>query len=180
MHALGDGPVGRRTLVERTGFSESVVRTELGKLEARGDVRFAKAGTTLTEQARARYAGLIERVRAVGTVDLRSLALDVANRAAVVADAPDRLAAWQLRDLAVREGATGALLLRREGDDLVMPDLAERLGAKSPTEADAIEEAFPGLADGDHLVIVYAPDVARAAGGLWNILSEWVGTSPKG
>ena len=32
--ALAGGPLGRRTLVERTGLTESVVRTELKKLEA--------------------------------------------------------------------------------------------------------------------------------------------------
>jgi predicted transcriptional regulator len=52
LYELRATPLGRRTLVKRTGLTESVVRTELEKLEARKLVSFSKLGTALTARGR--------------------------------------------------------------------------------------------------------------------------------
>ena len=174
VYTLKGGPLGRRTLVDRTGFSESVVRTELNKLEARGLVQFAKAGTTLTEEATRSFAGLFSRVRSVASLELGSLSLDACNRAARVGKLPDESPSWQSRDLAVREGATGTLLLRQGAEGLAMPDGDGSFRERNPAAVQQIEEAFGRLDEGDYVVVVFAPDDARAAAGLWRILEGWV------
>lgn len=172
-YALAGGPLGRRTLVDRTGLSESVVRTELGKLEAQGLVRFAKAGTALTEEGQRRFAPLVERVRRVASLELETLALDRQSRAALVSGLGQDPPSWQARDIAVREGATGTLLLRRDAEGLVMPDGDGCFEDRNPADVRAIEEGLGPLEAGDHVVIVFGPDAARAGAGLWRILHVW-------
>jgi predicted transcriptional regulator len=174
LYALQREPLGRRTLVQRTGLTESVVRTELEKLAAQGLVSFAKPGTALTPKGDEISSELFTQVVQVEELALTELKLDQHNRAALIRAAAEGLRSWQLRDLAVREGATGTLFLVRRAKYLSLLDEDRPLARQNPRDARRLEYFFKSLQTGDLIVIVFAPLRAQAGAGLWRIISEIV------
>jgi hypothetical protein len=172
IYALKDEILGRRTLVQRTGLTESVVRTELEKLAAQKFVRFEKAGTLRTTKAKEAYIKLFKRIVQIEEPDLTELKLDAHNRAALVRAGAAGLKTWALRDLAVREGASGSLFIVRRQAELCLFDETTSLAKQNPIDGRRLEKVFPGLAEGDLIVIVFAPTRANAGAGLWRILTE--------
>lgn len=175
VYALDERALGRRTLVHQTGITESTVRTHLGKLRDAGYVKMAKAGTSLTAQGLGTFEPLFDLVKHVTELELSELALDRHNVAALLrrADEPFR-ESWRYRDAAVREGATGALLLVKRPEGWALGDDAAPLARHNPNDAAHIDERAPGPRLGDGLVISFGatPQVARA--GLWRIIAELV------
>lgn len=170
LYELREAPLGRRTLVERTGLTESVVRTELEKLEAQRLVSFSKLGTVLTEHGR-RF--LLKKLRAVADVrdaHLKNLMLDRHGRMAHVRRTTDGFSAWIYRDIAVREGATAALFLTKHRGALRFVEEHEALAKHNPDDNRVLEHAFPHLQDGDLIIIAFGPTKGAAARGLWAAL----------
>jgi len=174
--ALNRKTLGRRTLVARTGITESTVRTHLNKLRRAGLVKMAKAGTSLTAPPGVRWVGALPLEPSTS-----ALALDRHNAAALVAGAADKLkGSWRYRDAAVREGATGALLLVKRpegwafGDELEPQPLT--LEARYPETAVQIERALSGAGTrpqpGDALLVAFGPDRQAARAGLWRVIVE--------
>lgn len=112
IYLLKDGPLGRRTLTEEVGASESSVRTVLEHLQSEGIVKMNRRGTSLSEMGRLAFGPLLECVRGVKSVDLPELTMGSISHAAEL-DKVEELSgkAWSFRDLAIREGARGAILL---------------------------------------------------------------------
>lgn len=166
-------PVGRRTLVQRTGITEMTVRTHLNKLRRAGYVTMAKAGTTLTARGREAFAPLQGRVRWVGALPLRELALDRHGAAALLRSSSQGLKeSWRYRDAAVREGATGALLLVHDDDGWAFSDEPLPLAERYPQDAALLETTLPSPQPGDALVIAFGPEPRDAQLGLWRIVVE--------
>jgi len=171
VYALDQRTLGRRTLVERTGISEMTVRTHLNKLRRAGLVKMAKAGTTLTPKCLETFEKLFECVISVGELELEELALDHHNAAAVVRRLETLRESWRYRDAAVREGATGALLLVKRPDGWGWCEDPTPLGEQNPHDAPYLEhcvKAHPG----DGLIIAFGPSVEPARRGLWSVLVE--------
>ena len=177
LYELRATPLGRRTLVKRTGLTESVVRTELEKLEARKLVSFSKLGTALTARGR-RF--LLEKMSAIIDIreaQLKNLMLDRYGRMALVRGAADGLSAWLYRDIAVREGATAALFLTKRQGVLRFVEEREALAKKNPDDSRLIEQAFPAMKNDDLIIIAFGPDPGAAARGLWAVLWALVSNS---
>ncbi len=174
IYALRDEALGRRTLVQRTGLTESVVRTELEKLEVQKMVRFEKAGTLLTLRALEAYVSLFDQVTQVVELGLHELNLDRCNRAALVRAGAAGLKTWALRDQAVREGATGSLFIVQHKNFLSLSDECSALSSHNPRDVRTLEARFSPIAEGDLIVIVFAPTRSEAGAGLWRILTEIV------
>lgn len=173
--ALRDGPLGRRTLVRRTGVTESTVRTHLNKLRARGWVAFAKAGTTLTDAGSKAFAPLLDSVRGARPVALADLGLHGVQLAVHLSGV--RLPAgstWALRDRAIWAGASGGLVLA-VNDRLRFPDTGEPMGTTNPRSEAALLEAFGGLARGDAVLVAFAPARAGATLGAWAMVVAALG-----
>lgn len=170
LYELKEAPLGRRTLVARTGLTESVVRTELEKLEAQKLVSFSKLGTALTARGRQFLAKKLSAIADVRDVQLRNLMLDRYARMAHIRGAADGFPAWLYRDIAVREGATAALFLAKRKDVLCFVEEREPLAAKNPDDSRILEQAFPNLKNGDLIVIVFGPAKGIATRGLWAVL----------
>ncbi len=168
LFALEAGPLGRRTLVERTGVTESTVRTHLNKLRERGWVQFAKPGTSLTGAGREAFAPLFRAVRDVETVDLVELELPGVQLAAHLR-APDGEASWAVRDRAIRGGADGAVLLRYD-DAFRFLDTRDSL--RAPRAEAALASAFPDVRPGDLVLVAFGADFAPTARGLWRMVVE--------
>jgi DNA-binding transcriptional ArsR family regulator len=178
--ALNDRALGRRTLVERTGITESTVRTHLTKLRRAGLVRMDKAGTSLTSWGLEAFASLFENVRWTGSLSLNELALDRHNAAALLTDTAEEFKeSWRYRDAAVREGATGALLLvKRPDGGWAFSDEPLRLSERYPEDAAQIEKALPQAEPGDALVVTFGSESREARDGLWRVIVELFPPSP--
>ncbi len=174
VYALDQHALGRRTLVQRTGITESTVRTHLNKLRTAGYVKMAKGGTTLTPAGRRAFQRLFERVPRVEELPLKELALDHKNVAALIRGMGERFReSWRYRDAAVRAGATGALLLIRRQSSWTLSDDPTPLARQNPHDASHLERAFAfDSQPGDGMVIVFGPTRRVAAGGLWCVLTE--------
>ena len=172
--ALDKRALGRRRLVERTGITESTVRTHLRKLQAAGLVKMAKAGTSLTALGFDAFTPLFERVRWTGSLALRELALDLHNVAALLADSAEGFKeSWRYRDAAVREGATGALLLvKRRGDGWAFGDEPLKLAERYPEDAAQLERTLPQTQPGDALIVAFGVECREARAGLWRVIVE--------
>jgi DNA-binding transcriptional ArsR family regulator len=165
--------LGRRTLVERTGITESTVRTHLTKLRRAGLVRMAKAGTLLTARGLEAFAPLFENVRWTGSLSLSELALDRHNAAALLTDTAEEFKeSWRYRDAAVREGATGALLLVKRPQGWAFSDEPLKLAERYPEDAAQIEKALPQAEPGDALVVAFGSEPREAQDGLWRVIVE--------
>jgi predicted transcriptional regulator len=167
LYELRATPLGRRTLVKRTGLTESVVRTELEKLEARKLVSFSKLGTALTARGRRFLSEKLSAIIDIREAQLKNLMLDRYGRMALVRGAADGLSAWLYRDIAVREGATAALFLTKRQGVLRFVEEREALAKKNSDDSRLIEQAFPAMKNDDLIIIAFGPDPGAAARGLW-------------
>ncbi len=165
-YQISGARLGRRRLAHRTGLTEMSVRTELDRLRDRKLVRLQRAGVDLTPAGRRRFARLLDPIRSVAQVELTSLRLDTVGLAAHLA-AREADPAWALRDEAIREGATGLLLLRFGHASWSFAHDGEPIAPDNPEDARTIEAAFPGPSAGDLLLIASGPDLKRAGLGLW-------------
>jgi predicted transcriptional regulator len=177
LYELRATPLGRRTLVKRTGLTESVVRTELEKLEARKLVSFSKLGTALTARGRRFLSEKLGAIVDIREAQLKNLMLDRYGRMALVRGAADGLSAWLYRDIAVREGATAALFLTKRQGVLRFVEEREALAKKNPDDSRLIEQAFPAMKNDDLIIIAFGPDPGAAARGLWAVLWALVSNS---
>ncbi|MGQ9478233.1 MAG: DUF4443 domain-containing protein [Candidatus Bipolaricaulia bacterium] len=174
------GPSGRRSLARSTGLGEIVVRQELERLERLGLVEFARQGTRLTPRGRQEFSPILARVREVRELQLRELALDRFTLGALVAGAAQSQSqsgptSWRLRDLAIREGASGAILIAYAASALRFSDSGELVEARNPEDAALLRKSFPSLAEDDLLILVSAAEKGKAHLGLWRITLELIG-----
>jgi len=165
------GHLGRRRLASISGLSEMSVRLELQRLRDAGWVTLDRSGVKLSKSGQRRFASVLNRIHNVRKVALTSLRLDTCALAGLVA-AHERSAVWAVRDLAVREGATGLLLLRFSALGWSFSHDGEPVAERNPTDAMTLTTTFPEATTDDRLVIAFAPDRCSAGLALWRILGE--------
>lgn len=174
IYLLKDGPLGRRTLTDKVGASESSVRTVLEHLQSEGIVEMDRRGTSLSEMGRLAFGPLLESVRSVKSVDLPELTMGSISHAAEL-DNVEELSgkAWSFRDLAIREGARGAILLEIDQSIkfLHSDDYLEKINAKA---YETITERFQDWQNSTLIVIVSGETPDEVEQGLWRIIGEIV------
>ncbi len=174
IYLLKEGPKGRRTLTEQVGASESSVRTVLEHLQSEGIVEMDRRGTSLSDMGRLAFGPLLESVLRVREVDLPELTMGEISRAALL-DKVEEFSgsAWSLRDLAIREGAQGAILLEidEEMKFLNSDDLLEDINRDA---FKALKERFPNWKGSSLIVIVSGESSEDVEHGLWRIIGEIV------
>ncbi len=174
IYLLKNGPLGRRTLTEQVGASESSVRTVLEHLQTEGIVIMDKQGTHLSDMGKLAFGPLLESVREVKPIDLKDLSMGKVAASALLADLQGLSGpAWSFRDLAIREGARGAMLLEidRSIHFLHSEDLLSDL---NPIAEDNIKEAFPDWENASLIVAVTGDSFEVVEYGLWRIIGEIV------
>lgn len=173
-HALDGRALGRRTIVQQTGVTESTVRTHLNKMRDAGYVKMTKAGTKLTAEGWAFFGPVVERVSLVPEIALDGLSLGGHQAAALLdgaeADLPTTL---RLRDSAVREGAPGALLLVKRGEAWALTNDDRPLADRDAVDAGHIDEVTQDR-PGTGLIVTFGatPRVAQRA--LWRVIVELI------
>lgn len=174
-HHISLSRLGRRRLALVTGLSEMAVRIELDRLRDRGLIRIERAGVELTDAGNAHFAPLLESIRDLCEVEFTSLRLGQVALAAHVR-AEELSAAWILRDRAVREGASGLLLLSWNQDAWRFAHDGEPITVRNTRDARTIAKSFPDPREGDRLVIAFGPTLQQASLGLWHVLAQFAST----
>lgn len=169
IYHIGRENIGRRRLADSLGLTESKTRTMVEHLRD-ADLLTVEDTLALTEESEGLYRKMADSIKQIDSVPLSFLVDDEISQAVLLSDmeVEDSL---ELRDEAVRAGATGTTLLAYEGGfqftDGERPDVP---GFARDTET--LEEDFGGKAeDGDLLVIVFGPDDPAVIGGLWRVMS---------
>lgn len=162
--------MGRRKLVGCSGFTESMVRTELEKLKELGLVEMGKHGTHLTPKGKKELANL-SKVKDVKELELVELKLDRFNIAALLRGIERIEGTWKYRDLAVREGANSVLFFRYCRGYINLADSGESIDERNPKDALAIRKTFD-IQQGDFILVVFAKERKWASKGLWGIISK--------
>lgn len=168
---LSQERLGRRSLACRTGLSEMTVRLELERLRNEGFVTMAKSGVALTNLGRERFLPLLSSIKGFQQLALTTLARDTVSVGALL-PYKETGPAWWHRDHAIREGASGMVMLRYEQKSWCFTHNLEEIGTKNKHDERVIEATFPTQKEGDLLVIVSAPDRRRASLGLWRVITE--------
>ncbi|MFQ5794739.1 MAG: DUF4443 domain-containing protein [Candidatus Bipolaricaulia bacterium] len=164
--------MGRRTLVEQTGFTESRVRTALERLRQDGFVSMDKQGTQVTEAGRQAFKQVLDMVKGLETLQLKELSLGRFNRATLLNElGADFSRSWRYRDVAIREGASAVLFLTCN-DELRFSDETQPLAAQNPDDAKTIRQTFQAWTPGDLVVIVFAEARGAAEAGLWRVIDQ--------
>jgi hypothetical protein len=110
-------------------------------------------------------------VLSVEELQLQDLSLDRHNLAALIGGVRDAFQeSWRYRDAAVREGATGALLLLYQADGWRLSGDAKPLAEQNPHDVERLERTFDAR-PGDGAVIAFAPTRRHACRGLWSIIA---------
>lgn len=174
IYLLKDGPAGRRTLTEEVGASESSVRTVLEHLQSEGIVEMDRRGTSLSEKGRLAFGPLLESVLEVKTVDPPELSMGEISRAAILSEV-DELSgqAWSFRDLAIREGAKGAVILEIN-DEITFLHSQDSLGEINPEADRVLKNAFPDWNESSLIIVVSGDTSEVVEEGLWRIIGEIV------
>ena len=174
IYLLKDGPSGRRTLTNMVGASESSVRTVLEHLQSEGIVEMDRRGTSLSDMGRLAFGPLLESVQEVKTVDLPELSLGEISRVALLQEV-DELSgrAWSFRDLAIREGAQGAIILET-GDGIKFLHSDDLLQETNPEAEKIIKQEFPRWKEASLIIIVSGDSSEVVEYGLWRIIGEIV------
>ncbi len=173
-YLISQNVMGRRTIAQVTGYTESVVRTQLEKLQDKDWVKMSKQGTELTAEGRRRYREVLEKVKGIKNLCLGKLRVDKFNMACRI-EVDEKLKTWSVRDLAVKEGASGAVFISCINNQLKFADSEQNLSEQNPQDANAIKEAFPNRKSGELIAIVFGPDKGSANQGLWKIITELLG-----
>lgn len=174
IYLLKEGPTGRRTLTDQVGASESTVRTVLEHLQSEGIVEMDRRGTSLSEMGRLAFGPLLESVKQVKSVNLPELTMGEICRAGLLTKVEDLSGkAWSFRDLAIREGGLGAILLEitEKIRFLHSEDVLDKINPEADRE---LKEAFPHWREASLIVIVSGDSSEEVEYGLWRIIGEIV------
>lgn len=163
--------LGRRRLADAVGGTEMSVRLELERLRDGRLLELRREGPRLTGPGAKRFKPLFDCVRDVRPVELTTLRVDAIALGAVVRGCTPP-SAWEARDLAVRGGATGILLLRFESGSWFFTHDGEPVGERNRVDAGTLSAAFSDVESGDHLLVAFGGDLTQAGRGLWHVLSE--------
>jgi len=164
--ALGrEGPIGRYRLKELIGLSEHEgwVKQMLANLQKQKYVSSSKTGCTLTEKGKI----LLEnRLKTLHIVDIKPFDLPLLKAGPVsvglhLQNTADKIGlAIELRDIAVRGGATGATITFFKEGKLSVPSVYPDFLSENPSLLKKIQDFF-NPEDNDVIAIVSAEDEWR-------------------
>ncbi len=162
--------LGRRRIADHTGLSEMSVRLELEQLRALGFIRMNRSGCQLTARGKRAFSGILDRVTHVQRLTLDGLRIDDVSVAAQLRAHLQLPEAWRLRDEAIREGASGLILLIRTKEEWAFTHNMEPVCIHAPRDAVRLDEAFSSVDTGQLCLIVSGATESVCAAGLWRVI----------
>lgn len=158
---LHEKPIGRKRLVQELGVGEGSVRTILKKMWAEGLVESHRNSQRLSEKGERKARKLLKRISIRGdfhSTDVSSL--EKRQALVIIRDANLRgKSILDLRDLSVKEGAYGAIILLKKEKGFMFPEQGIILKDYGDLHAKLKEE---DIHVGDAAVICWADDKNRA------------------
>lgn len=160
-----EGPIGRYRLKDMIGLSEheGLVKQMLASLQKQGYVSANKLGCTLTKKGET----LLEiRLKALHIADIKPFDFSLLRAGPVsiclhLQNTADKIdSAMEIRDIAVRGGATGVTLIFFKEGKLSVPSVHPDFISETPSLAKKIRESFK-LKGNDVIAIVSAEDEWR-------------------
>jgi len=165
-------PMSRAELVARTGLGEGSMRSILNILKAKGLIQSSKRGHWATKRG---LSLLRELQRQLDILEPRSLKFPKSREILCfhIRGPVNQVPSYLLRDIAVRWGATGALIFRFNGRQLVLP----------PSRRVDYNEDYSALTKGlekeDHLALLWGehkPSLVSGGLEIASVLSPAVGS----
>ena len=169
---LSEGKVGRKKLVKKLGVGEGSVRTILKKLKKEGLISSVKQGQSLSRDGTLFLGKLLEEFTKPQVFDSFDLACGSHKKVAVVRNASAKVKkGLDERDIAVKAGADGAVILVYKGGEIQFPADDAGLEELSETKAKVGEL---DLEEGDVVIISFAGDEIAAYDGVLAIIADLV------
>lgn len=164
------GPIGRYRLKEMLGLSgqEGLVRLMLTELQKEGLTKTSKIGCELTAKGKEMYRVILRKYGIVNIKEFNLDPLEIGPETFILQTRGFSMppSITELRDAAVREGASGAVLMIYEKGTLKIPTVYLNLRNKYPTLTIDLFKTL-NLSDGDILIACFSRDKWRALeGGL--------------
>ncbi|MDQ1280407.1 MAG: hypothetical protein QG670_1670 [Thermoproteota archaeon] len=164
------GPIGRYRLKEMLSLSEreGIVRLMLSDLKQEGFLRTGKIGCALTPKGEGYLKKILEKY---GVIDIREMNLEPLrigpeNFVIQIRGHHINQSITELRDVAVRAGASGIVLIVYEKGILQIPPIYSDLEREYPKLATDFHETLI-LHDGDTIIACFSRDKWQALeGGL--------------
>jgi predicted transcriptional regulator len=162
-----EGPIGRYRLVDMLNLPEGVVRGLISNLLKDKNISPSKLGCQLTAKGEAFLKKLLARYDIAEIREFEAEPLKIAEKTIAVQvkkKAQLIVSAMEQRDIAVRAGAHGAILLIYQDGVLRIPTAYSNLAAEHPKLAEQITHSFK-LDNGDLIIISGAENKWRALEG---------------
>jgi len=171
---LQEERLGRRRLADRTGLSEMTVRLELEQLRSRGLAQLDRQGCELTGEGLRLFSPVLKLVVKVLPVELSDLRIDVVSLAAKLRGIAPIPAAWKLRDEAIREGASGLIMLSEHAGEWIFSHDQEPVRVQYLNDAKRLDQSFQKANPNDFMLIVSGPNRTACTQGLWRAIRSLV------
>ena len=163
-----EGPIGRYRLKEMLDLSEreGLVRRMLSDLKHKGFIRTFKSGSELTWKGEALLEEISKKYEILNIMEMNLKAFGIGPQSFIIHLHGQKILEpiVELRDIAVKAGATGAVLLTYEKGALTVPTVYFDLALEYPTIAEKILKKF-NLSEEDIIVICFSNDRWRALEG---------------
>ena len=166
-----EGPVGRYRLKEMLDLSEQegVVRLMLDDLKAKGLIKTRKTGCELTKAGSDYLTNTFKEhnIVKIEETGLESMSIDSEGFIFHCRGSPMPTSLTALRDVAVRNGADGAILFLYNQGTLTVPGVYSNLEQENPDITFEITGKL-SLLDGDIIIVSFSKNKWRALeGGLF-------------
>ncbi len=159
-----DRNASRQDLARELGLGEGTVRTILNSLKAKKLLDSTKKGHHLSKNGEEGLKQILERISAPKAIIAENIYPDFKKTGVAVKDAKNLRELYKLRDIAVKNGAEGAILLKFEGS-LYAPE------SEYKQDYTQLEKYFK-LERNDAVVIAFSNEKRGAENGALAIAAE--------
>jgi len=163
-----EGPVGRYRLKEMLDLShrEGLVRLMLTDLKREGYLKTSKSGSELTVIGHAHIEHIFKKndILAIKELNLQPFGIESNSFIIHLQNHPISKPVVELRDISVKAGASGAIILLFKKERLIVPTVYSDLSLDHPELANTLLYNFD-LSEEDALIICFSKNKWRALEG---------------
>jgi predicted transcriptional regulator len=144
LELIGDhGSIGRIRLSKELGLGEGTTRTLLKHLKNEGITQSSRTGISLSEKGKKLFSELRNKLSACKEVPRSPLTVGSCNIAVLVRNSADAVGSgMEQRDIAIKNGATGATTLIFSSNKLSLPTGEENISESMPELHDKLVTQF--------------------------------------
>ncbi len=171
LYLLSKKAISRRKLMLELGLSESKTRTLLLHLQKIKYIKATTRGYALAKTGKKNAARLVGIIKDLKKIDLGNLVEKRRGFALNASAIRLPFKSYELRDIAIRGGAEGALVLKAKDSRLRFVDSATK---EYERKLQGIEGQMKELRDNDTVIVSFAQNAENAKAGLWSIIENLI------